>query len=114
MARADTKHGTPVNKNFCSGRPVDYHAGHDNTRKGPCGVGGEEVQMRAVCKSGKYPDDGSDEDNTYAKFSPSADFRLMVQNPALFGTFKPGQKYYVDLTPAEETERQTAESRAPQ
>lgn len=59
----------------------------------------EEVQMRAVCKSGAYPEDGSDEDNTYAKFSPSADFRLMVANPALFGAFKPEQTYYVDLTP---------------
>lgn len=62
----------------------------------------EEVQMRAVggdkVQKG-YPDDGSDEDNTYAKFSPSADFRLMVANPALFGQFQPGQKFYVDLTP---------------
>lgn len=63
----------------------------------------EEVQMRAVggVKVQKgYPEDGSDEDNTYAKFSPSADFRLMVANPALFGQFKPEQTYYVDLTPA--------------
>jgi hypothetical protein len=77
----------------------------------------EEVQMRAVggnkVQKG-YPADGSDEDNTYAKFSPSADFRLLVANPALHGQFKPGQKFYVDLTPAEETERQSAESRTPQ
>ena len=65
---------------------------------------GEEVQMRAVQGdkvSKGYPADGADEDNTYAKYSPSADFRLMVANPALFGEFKPGQKYYVDMTPAE-------------
>lgn len=65
----------------------------------------EEVQMRAVggSKVNKdgYPSDGSDEDNTYAKFSPSADFRLYVANPVLFGQFKPGQKYYVDLTLAD-------------
>jgi hypothetical protein len=36
-----------------------------------------------------------------AKFSPSADFRLYVANPVLFGKFKPEQKYYVDLTEAE-------------
>lgn len=65
---------------------------------------GEEVQMRAVQGdkvSKGYPTDGSDEDNTYAKFSPSADFRLYVANPHLFGQFKPGQKYYIDMTPAE-------------
>lgn len=60
--------------------------------------GGEEIQMRAVCKTGAYPADGSDEDNTYAKFSPSADFRLYVTNEKLFGQFKPGQKFYADLT----------------
>lgn len=59
---------------------------------------GEQVQMRAVCKTGGYPEDGSDEDNTYAKFSPSADFRLTVTNDQLFGQFKPGQKFYCDLT----------------
>lgn len=65
---------------------------------------GEEVQMRAVQGdkvSKGYPADGTDEDNTYAKYSPSADFRLMVANPVLFGEFKPGQKYYIDMTPAE-------------
>jgi len=64
----------------------------------------EEVQMRAVQgnKVAKgYPEDGVDEDNTYAKFSPSADFRLSVTNPALLGEFKPGQKYYIDMTAAE-------------
>src|SRR3954469_16620011 len=84
---------------------------------GAVGSAMEEVQMRAVggnkVQKG-YPVDGSDEDNTYARFSPSADFRLLVANPALFGRFKPGQKFYVDLTSAEETERQVAESRTPQ
>ena len=64
----------------------------------------EEVQMRAVGGNKvqkSYPPDGSDEDNTYAKFSPSADFRLLVANPALHGQFKPGQKYYIDMTEAE-------------
>jgi hypothetical protein len=70
--------------------------------------------MRAVGKSGSYPEDGLDENNTYAKFTPSADFRMMIANPALFGAFKPEQVYYVDLTPAEETQRQAAESRTPQ
>lgn len=85
--------------------------------QGEDGKGGhsqEEVQMRAVGISGAYPASGIDEDNTYARFSPSADFRLTIANPALFGAFKPGQVYYVDLMPAEETKRQAAESRTPQ
>lgn len=64
----------------------------------------EEVQLRAVSGSKVdkgYPADGSDEDNTYARYSPSADFRLSVANPALFGMFKPEQRYYVDMTEAE-------------
>lgn len=73
------------------------------TLQGGDGTGhtNELVQMHAVggtkVKNG-YPEDGADEDNTYAKFSPAADFRLNVANPNLFGQFKPGQKYYVDLT----------------
>lgn len=64
----------------------------------------EEVQFRAVggnkVQKG-YPADGMDEDNTYAKFSPSADFRLTIANPALLGKFKNGDKFYVDFSPAE-------------
>ena len=69
---------------------------------GSDGKGGhahEEVQMRAVGVPGVYPESGLDEDNTYAKWTPSADFRITVANPALFGAFKPEQVYYVDLTP---------------
>jgi len=64
-------------------------------------VGSETVDMSPVCKSGAYPADGSDEDNTFAKFSPSGSLSLTVANPALMGQFKPGQKFYCDFTPAE-------------
>jgi len=47
----------------------------------------------------QYGADGADEDNTFAKFSPSGEFTLAVTNPALLGQFKPGEKYYVDFTP---------------
>ncbi|MBN9116435.1 MAG: hypothetical protein J0I36_14490 [Pandoraea sp.] len=47
-----------------------------------------------------YPADGSDEDNTYAKYSPSAEFKIHINNPSLLGQFKVGEKYYVDFTPA--------------
>jgi hypothetical protein len=62
--------------------------------------GGETLKMNAVAKNGTYPDDGSDEDNSYAKFSPSASLEIYIANPALFGKFKPGQKLYVDFTEA--------------
>jgi len=62
---------------------------------------GEDLKFHAVCKTGGYPGDGSDEDNTYAKFSPSAELTISIRNPALFGKFKPGEKYYVDFTQAE-------------
>lgn len=63
---------------------------------------GEKVEMTCVAKSGGYPVDGSDEDNTFAKFSPSGSTVIQIANPALFGKIKPGQKYYLDFTPADE------------
>lgn len=62
--------------------------------------GMEEIQFRAVT-SKPFDKDGISEDNTYSKYSPSADFRLSVTNPALHGQFKTQQNYYVDFTPAE-------------
>lgn len=59
----------------------------------------ETLSMHAVAAS-KYPEDGSDEDNTYAKFSPGANLVINIANPALFGQFKVGEKYYVDFTKA--------------
>lgn len=64
-------------------------------------AGAEKLAFVAVAKSGAYPADGSDEDNTFAKFSPQASCEILVMNPALAGQFKPGQKFYVDFTPAE-------------
>lgn len=58
----------------------------------------EQLTMRPVCKPNGYSDDGLDEDNTYAKFSPSGELTLSVANPALFGQLNPGEKYYLDFT----------------
>lgn len=63
--------------------------------------GTEKLEMTASAKSTAYPADGSDEDNTYAKFSPSGSLTLSIANPALAGKFKPGQKFYLDFTEAE-------------
>lgn len=61
---------------------------------------GERLQLFGVAKSGSYPADGSDEDNTFAKFTPSVSMDFHIANPALFGKFKPDDKFYVDFTPA--------------
>lgn len=62
--------------------------------------GTEKVKFHAVAKSEPYPADGSDDDNTYAKWSPAASCEIHIANPALWGKFEPGQKFYVDFTPA--------------
>lgn len=59
----------------------------------------EQVRFSAVARNGSYPTDGSDEDNTYAKFSPQAEFAITIANPALLGQFENGQAFYVDFTP---------------
>jgi hypothetical protein len=59
----------------------------------------ETLQFHAVAKDGPYPSDGSDEDNSYAKFSPSGELKLTVANPALIGKYKQGDTFYVDFTP---------------
>ena len=61
----------------------------------------ERVSFRAVAKSGAYPEDGTDEDNTFAKFTPAAELSIWIANPALFGKFEQDQKFYADFTPAD-------------
>ncbi len=60
----------------------------------------ETVTFHGVAKNGAYPADGSDEDNTFAKFSPSANLQILIANPALFGAHEVGDTFYVDFTPA--------------
>lgn len=62
--------------------------------------GADKVTMVAVARSSGYPTDGSDEDNTYAKFSPQGELTLTIANPALIGKIEPGQKFYLDFVPA--------------
>lgn len=63
--------------------------------------GVEQLSMSAVAKS-SYNEDGLDEDNTYARFSPSGQLTLTIANPELFGKFSPGEKYYLNFTKAEQ------------
>ncbi len=61
----------------------------------------EGLSFSAVCKEDGYPEDGLDENNTFAKWTPSATINICVTNPALFGQFKEGESYYVDFTKAD-------------
>ena len=58
------------------------------------------LTFAAVGKSDGYPADGSDENNTFARWTPSADLQMSVANPALFDAFEVGQQFYVDFTEA--------------
>lgn len=59
----------------------------------------EQLSFKAVSKSDGYPADGTDENNTYAKWTPTADLTMSITNPALIGKFSEGQEFYVDFTP---------------
>jgi hypothetical protein len=59
----------------------------------------ERLTFCGVSRSSQYPEDGSDEDNTYAKFSPSVELGITIANPNLVGKFKVGDTFYVDFTP---------------
>lgn len=59
----------------------------------------ETLSMYAVAAA-KYDESGLDEDNTFAKMSPGANLSINIANPALWGQFKHGDKFYVDFTPA--------------
>ncbi len=59
----------------------------------------ETVVFSFPAKDGPYPPDGSDEDQQFAKFSPSAALSINITNPALLGKFKEGDTFYLDFIP---------------
>ncbi|MCM2399795.1 hypothetical protein NBH20_01390 [Rhizobium sp. S153] len=63
--------------------------------------GSDRIKMVAVARPSGYPSDGSDEDNTYAKFTPQGELTITVNNPALLGKYEPGKRFYLDFTPAD-------------
>lgn len=64
--------------------------------------GQERLVFNAV-GANKYDSTGLDEDNTFAKYSPTANLSIVIANPALLGRFKPGQTFYVDFTEVSES-----------
>lgn len=47
-----------------------------------------------------YGGSANAEDNTYAKATPSGKLELQIDNDAAKGFFKPGKKYYVEISEA--------------
>ena len=47
-----------------------------------------------------YGGSSNAEDNSYAKATPSGKLELQIDNDGAKGFFKPGKKYFVDITEA--------------
>ena len=56
---------------------------------------GELVDLGA-----RYSEDDP-EDTKFSRWTPDGHLSFHVSNPALLGSFQPGDHYYVDLTPVE-------------
>lgn len=61
----------------------------------------ERLMLAGVAKRDGYPTDGSDEDNSFARFTPSASFDMLIANPALVGSFEVGATFYADFIPVD-------------
>lgn len=59
------------------------------------------LSLSAVCGPGAFGPNGESEDNTFARWTPTASLSMSITNPALLDAFKAGQKFYVDFTAAE-------------
>jgi hypothetical protein len=60
----------------------------------------EQLKFCGVSAS-QYPADGSDENNSFARWSPSVALDISITNPALIGSFEIGDTFYVDFIPAD-------------
>lgn len=61
----------------------------------------ETLTFNFPAKDGPYPADGSDEDQQFARYSPSGSLSLTVANPNLIGKFPVGSTFYLDFVPVE-------------
>ncbi|MEU1275344.1 hypothetical protein [Streptomyces sp. NPDC005799] len=60
---------------------------------------GEKTWPRTFRFNAVY-DTSIPEDQRYAKYTPSGELKIQVDNPAV--SFEPGKQYYLDFTPADE------------
>ena len=59
---------------------------------------GEHIKLQC-----EYDEKVSKEDQAFSDLTPSGIMEFHLRNNKLYGRFKPGQQYYVDLTPVSET-----------
>lgn len=59
------------------------------------------VSMSAVTGDKPFGPNGENEDNTFARYTPSASFSASINNPELLDFFAQGDKFYLDFTKAE-------------
>lgn len=62
--------------------------------------GQEQLSFYAVTNKPLGPN-GENEDNTFARYTPSASLQMTISNPELVGKFKPGQNFYVRFEEAD-------------
>lgn len=60
----------------------------------------EQLEFTAVTEK-PFDPDGKSDDNDFARWTPTGQLKMTVTNPALFGKFKVGEKYYLKIEPAE-------------
>ena len=51
----------------------------------------------------KLGDGGRNEDNSFARYTPSGEIKLTITNPELIGQISPGEEFLVDFTPVEKS-----------
>lgn len=74
---------------------------HHNLQTGELDpVSHETLEFSAVTDKPFNPH-GESDDNTFARWTPTGNLKMTVTNPALFGKFERGQKYYLHFTPAD-------------
>lgn len=64
---------------------------------------GEFTWPRTYRFSPQY-DPSVPEDQRYARYTPTGELRIQVDNPAV--VFEPGKQYYLDFTPVEENPKE--------
>jgi hypothetical protein len=60
-----------------------------------------ELKLSAVVSGEEFGPDGESENNTYSRWTPTAELTMTITNPDLFGKFTADQEFYLDFTAAE-------------
>lgn len=63
-------------------------------------VNNDVIDSPKVYQFSAVTDDGTPENERYHRYTPGGSLQLAVDNPAV--SFKPGDFYYLDITPADE------------